>query len=158
MYSIAAYQGSSVAQSNLGWCYQTGSGVTKDTKKAAELYGHSSAQRNGIGALNFALCYRFAQGVTWDYREAVRQMRMAYAEKANGAREILHKWCGTNPDGYCVDATSDEDVDDEDEEDEDEDEDEDEEPPPIDEDDEHDMEAEPDEDTHPVVEQHGAGL
>ena len=38
LFSLAAQQGDSVAQCNLGWCYQNGAGVVKDDKEAARLF------------------------------------------------------------------------------------------------------------------------
>lgn len=95
LYAIAADQGSPVAQSNLGWCYQTGTGVPRNYQKAAELYSMSAAQCNGVGALNLALCLHYGQGICKDFRESVRQLRLATAEKSSGASEMLYKWTHT---------------------------------------------------------------
>ena len=81
-YHKAAEQGNAKAQNNLGFCYESGRGVTQDYtetvkwyRKAAEL-GYAKAQNN------LGNCYYKGNGVTQNYTEAVKWYRKA-AEQGN---------------------------------------------------------------------------
>lgn len=52
-------QGNSIAQCNLGYCYQNGIGCTTNSKKAFEWYQKSAANGNNDGQNNLGNCYKW---------------------------------------------------------------------------------------------------
>ena len=76
-FTIAAEKGDKTAQANLGYCYDTGKGITQDHIKAVRWY--SSAAEKGVRAaqFNLALCYEYAKGVKKDYVAAAYWYRKA---------------------------------------------------------------------------------
>ena len=51
-----AKAGDAAAQVDLGWCYETGDGVTTDYKKAAELYEKAANRGFAAGERMFGAC------------------------------------------------------------------------------------------------------
>ena len=90
-FAKAALQGNILAQSNLGWLYQSGHGVAQDFSAARHWYlkaacrGHAAAQNN-LGTM-----YRDGQGVTqnldsaryWLEQAAAQGMALAQRNLAN---------------------------------------------------------------------------
>jgi TPR repeat protein len=63
-YQLAAAQGHSMAQNNLGNQYLMGIGVKADLKKAHELFRQSAAQNNSYGLANLGHTYEHGYGCT----------------------------------------------------------------------------------------------
>ena len=76
-YRKAAEQGYAKAQFNLGICYETGSGVTKDITEAVKWYRKAAEQGLDRAQYNLGYCYYNGNGVTQDYAEAVKWWRKA---------------------------------------------------------------------------------
>jgi len=72
-----AGRGDAVAQNNLGLCYSTGDGVTKDYQEAARLFHLAADTGVVVAQYNLALAYRDGEGVAKDYGEAVRWFHKA---------------------------------------------------------------------------------
>src|SRR6266852_879334 len=62
-----AEQGNAVAQSNVGFLYQTGDVVSQDDKEAMRWYRKAAAQGDGRGATNTATLYLSGLGVPQDF-------------------------------------------------------------------------------------------
>ena len=71
-----------MAQSNLGWLYQSGQGVPKDLGKAAELYQKAADQGNVFAQNNLGLLYQSGEGVPKDLRKAAELYQKA-ADQGN---------------------------------------------------------------------------
>lgn len=66
----AAAQGEVTAQNNLGCMYKFGIGVTKDYKRAAELYKAAADQDSAESQFHLAGMYEAGQGVKKDIQKA----------------------------------------------------------------------------------------
>jgi TPR repeat protein len=66
----AAEQGLASAQSNLGWQYQKGQGVTQDYAQAALWYRKAAEQGYALAQWNLGTLYKDGQGVPQNYAEA----------------------------------------------------------------------------------------
>ena len=88
----AADQGDLDAQYKLGVCYENGTGVPRDDKKAFDCYRNSAEK--GIVDAQFSLgaCYENGKGVGKDVKEAVEWYRKAADRKITEAQYRL---------GYC---------------------------------------------------------
>jgi TPR repeat protein len=71
-YTKAAEQGDAWAQSNLGFCYEKGTGVAKDEKEAVKWYTKAAEQGNARAQNNLGFCYEKGTGVAKDEKEAVK--------------------------------------------------------------------------------------
>jgi TPR repeat protein len=76
-YRKAADQGDALAQSELGWLYATGHGVTQDYGQAVEWFRKAADQGNAQAQLNLGTAFRNGQGVPQDYSQAVEWYRKA---------------------------------------------------------------------------------
>ena len=70
-YLKSSRKGDSIAQNNLGHCYQHGQGVDKDYKKAFEWYFKSASNGCAEGQCNLGYCYQKGIGVDKDYKKAI---------------------------------------------------------------------------------------
>lgn len=82
----AAELGNAEAQYNLGYCYQTGTGVEQNNKKAIEWYSKSADQGFNDGLYQMMMAYGKGTGVEQDFEKAFQ-----YALK-----------CAKNGDGTCM--------------------------------------------------------
>ncbi len=83
-YQKAADQGYATAQTNLGWCYEKGVGVSKDEKLAVAYYQKAADQGYAYAQRNLGWCYQNGVGVTKDEKLAV-----AYYQKAADQGNVL---------------------------------------------------------------------
>ena len=81
-YRKAAEQGNSVAQNNLGVCYEIGKGVAQSYTEAVKWYSKAAEQDYAIAQNNLGVCYEIGKGVAQSYTEAVKWYRKA-AEQGN---------------------------------------------------------------------------
>ena len=72
-----AHQGDADAQFQLGWWYEFGVGVAKDTGEAAQWYRKAAEQGHARAQYGLGLLYRHGDGVTYDAREAAHWYRKA---------------------------------------------------------------------------------
>ena len=72
-----ADQGNAKAQTNLGFMYATGQGVTRDDAQALFWYRKAADQGNAGAQFSLGLIYANGQGVTRDYAAAVLWYRKA---------------------------------------------------------------------------------
>ena len=70
-FTKAALQGYATAQSNLGVCYEKGTGITKDEKIAVKWYTKAAEQGHATAQCNLGVCYALGKGVTKDEKKAV---------------------------------------------------------------------------------------
>ena len=73
----AAEQGYAAGQSDLGFMYYNGYGVTKDYDEAVKWFRKAAEQGLARGQNNLGNMYRYGYGVTKDYDEAVKWYRKA---------------------------------------------------------------------------------
>ncbi len=85
-YQKAAAQGLSSAQCNLGFCYESGRGVTQNYDKAVELYQKAAEQGNSNAQCNLGFCYEKGRGVTQNYEKAVEWYQRAAAQGLSRAQ------------------------------------------------------------------------
>jgi hypothetical protein len=81
-YRNAAEQGDADAQSNLGFMFEKGRGVTQDYAQAVYWYRKAAEQGNAVAQNNLGFLYYKGLGVTQDYPQAVSWFRKA-AEQGN---------------------------------------------------------------------------
>ena len=98
----AAEQGYADAQWGLGWCYETGRGVTQDYNEAVRWYRKAADQGNAGAQNNLGVCYANGRGVTQDYNEAVRWYRKA-AEQGYANAQYNLGLCYANGQGVTQD-------------------------------------------------------
>ena len=72
-----ADQGDAAAQSDLGFMYANGSGVTEDAEEAVRWFRLAADQGGAAAQNNLGLMYETGAGVLQDYVEAVRWYRLA---------------------------------------------------------------------------------
>jgi TPR repeat protein len=77
LYTQAAEQGYSQAQTTLGRMYFEGVGVAEDYAKAVHWWGLAVQQGNPVAANNLGVAYHDESGGARNYVEAVRQFRLA---------------------------------------------------------------------------------
>jgi TPR repeat protein len=65
-FQLAANQGLSGAQVGLGFLYDMGLGVEKDSDQAAHWYGLAAAQGDPDGEFDLAMCYLHGEGIEQD--------------------------------------------------------------------------------------------
>jgi len=75
-YRLAADQGHSYAQNNLGNCYTYGKGVPKDISEA-KYYQLEAEQGYSDAQYSLGNCYKYGKGVPKDISEAVKYYRLA---------------------------------------------------------------------------------
>ena len=81
-YALAAEQGDSGAQNNLGLMYSEGQGVPQDAKKAVYWYTLSAEQGVPVAQLNLGLLYLHGEGIEPNFELAYMWGNLA---AANGA-------------------------------------------------------------------------
>jgi len=79
-FRLAAAQGESAAQFNLGLMFYLGQGVEQDYVKAVRWYRLAAAQGNAGAQYNLGVMFSTGQGVAQDYVESVRWYRLAAAQ------------------------------------------------------------------------------
>ena len=88
-YRKAAEQGDAVAQFNLGNCYYTGKGVTKDYSQAVYWYRKAAEQRVARAQYNLGYCYLQGQGVSQDYSQAFIWLKKAAEQGVSEAQNFI---------------------------------------------------------------------
>ncbi len=81
-YRKAAEQGHAEAQTDLGYMYERGYGVTKNLKTAVEWYARGAQSGSPVGQCNLGYMYEKGRGVTQNHETAVYWYRQA-AEQGN---------------------------------------------------------------------------
>lgn len=84
-----AEKGNARAQTNLGYLYAEGRGVTQDYREAVKWYRLAAAQGYADAQNNLGVMYANGDGVTQDYREAVKWWRLAAAQGEANAQNGL---------------------------------------------------------------------
>ena len=90
-YRKAAEQGNPNAQSNLGWAYYNGEGVTRDFDEAVKWYRKAAEQGNPNAQSSLGWAYYNGEGVTRDFAEALKWYREAAVQGNTLAKEALKK-------------------------------------------------------------------
>lgn len=90
-----AEKGDALAQLNLGYCYNTGQGVTKDEVEAVKWYRKAAEQGNAQAQDSLGVCYSNGYGVAKDNAEAVKWYRKA-AEQGYAEAQLNLGWCYSN--------------------------------------------------------------
>ena len=85
-YHKAAQAGKAFSQMRIGYCYESGQGVTKDIAEAVKWYRKAAEQGDSQAQHNLGYCYRNGYGVTQDYYEAVKWYRKAAEQGHTGAQ------------------------------------------------------------------------
>ena len=70
--AIAAEQGDSLGQNNLGYMYGSGKGVSQNDREAAKWYGKAADQGQAEAQHNLGYMYYSGKGVPQDDREAAK--------------------------------------------------------------------------------------
>lgn len=81
-----AEHGDPVAQSNLGFLYQTGDGLPQDFAEAMKWYRRAAAQGDGLAQSNIGFLYLRGHGIPQDYVRAHMWFNLA---EASGERSVL---------------------------------------------------------------------
>ncbi|RHZ70804.1 hypothetical protein Glove_267g10 [Diversispora epigaea] len=92
LYLKLAEAGNHIGQNDLGNCYRSGIGTTKDEKKAFQWYLKSAEGGDHDGQCNLGYCYRRGIGTTKDEEKAF----LWYLKSAEGGNLL-----GQNDLGYC---------------------------------------------------------
>ena len=82
-----ADQGYAIAQTDVGYMYESGNGVPQDYNEAAKWYRKAAEQGDGDGQWMLGYFYEFGNGVPQDYNEAVKWYRKA-AEQGNAGGQL----------------------------------------------------------------------
>ncbi|KAG9293230.1 hypothetical protein G9A89_010601 [Geosiphon pyriformis] len=98
LYSKAAEAGNTKAQYNLGWCYQNGSGTTKNLEKAFQLYSKAAEAGDTNAQYNLGVCYLNGEGTTKNSEKAF-QLYSKAAEAGNTKAQYNLGWCYQNGSG-----------------------------------------------------------
>jgi len=88
-YKISAEQGYAPAQSNIGFSYFNGEGVTKDLTKAIQYYQLASDQGHAGAQNNLAICYQNGDGLSKDLSKAIEYYHKAADQGHAGAQYNL---------------------------------------------------------------------
>lgn len=84
----AAEDGDVKAQYDLGMCYVTGKGVSKDLPEAVKWFRKAAEQGHAGAQYILGGCYANGKGVSQDYEEAVNWYSKAALQKVAGAQFI----------------------------------------------------------------------
>ena len=76
-FQMAADQGNSAAQANLGVFYVNGIGVEQSSEKAAEYFRLAAEQGQAIAQTNLGVMYATGNGVEQSYEKALEYYQMA---------------------------------------------------------------------------------
>src|ERR1051326_5820390 len=101
-YRRAAEQGHAVAQYELGFCYESGQGVTKDEVEAVRWYRKAAEQGHAAAQNNVGVRYDSGQGVAKDEMEAARWFRKA-ADQGYAVAQFNLAMCYNNGLGVTKD-------------------------------------------------------
>ncbi len=96
----SARQGDAQAQHDLGWCYENGVGVGRDTTDAVGWYGRAADHGNAKGQYALGRCYMNGIGTSRDESAAAKMYRLA-ADQGNSNAQ--HSLGGCYSGGYGVD-------------------------------------------------------
>ncbi|GHT45707.1 hypothetical protein FACS189454_05630 [Planctomycetales bacterium] len=97
-----AKQDEPIAQVIMGWCYDSGNGVTEDKSEAVKWFRKAAEQGNAVAQNNLGDCYYNGNGVTEDKSEAVKWYRKA-AEQGNACAQNNIGECYYNGEGVTED-------------------------------------------------------
>ena len=86
-YQLAADQGFTEAQYNLGVTYDEGEGVLQDEAEAARRYRRAAEQGHGSAQFNLGLMYSSGKGVPQDDVEAHMWLNLATAQASAEERD-----------------------------------------------------------------------
>jgi TPR repeat protein len=100
---MAAAQGNVDAQANLGWMYDNGDGVPKDTEEALKWFRKAADRGNVVAQRNLGVMYFNGDGVAKDNAEALKWYRRA-AEQGNANAESDLGFMYVNGDGVPKDS------------------------------------------------------
>lgn len=89
-YERSIEAGSTLAQANLGWLYETGNGVERDYERAAEHYQRGANNGDGLAAYNLGLAFAKGLGVPRDLYAAEKYLREAALRNIENADEELN--------------------------------------------------------------------
>jgi len=85
-----AEQGDAKAQFYLGCCYDSGRGVSQNSKEAVKWFRLSADQGNADAQNNLATAYYYGWGVPQDYQESVKWLRLAAKQGNANAQDRLN--------------------------------------------------------------------
>ena len=95
-YRKAAEQGYARAQSDLGWMYQNGYGISQDYTEAVKWYQKAAEQGYAQAQNKLGNTYYWGIGVTKDYAEAVKWYRKAAEQgdetSKNNLKRLNETW------------------------------------------------------------------
>jgi TPR repeat protein len=100
---VKAEQGDANAQSNLGFCYESGRGVEKNVAEAVKWYRKAAEQTNAYAQYNLGVCYMNGEGVEKDIVEATAWYRKAAGQNVADAQYALGL-CYTTGEGILKDS------------------------------------------------------
>ncbi|RHZ87299.1 hypothetical protein Glove_37g59 [Diversispora epigaea] len=98
LYLKLAKEGYPVAGYDVGRCYSTGKGISKDEAKEFQWYIKSALAGNIFAMCNASFCYDYGTGVERDEGEAFKQYSRA-AEKGHSLAQHNLGWCYKNGEG-----------------------------------------------------------
>jgi TPR repeat protein len=101
-YQIAANQGDSGAQYNIGWLYDNGDGVTQDYDQARQWYLKAGNQGDKDAQNNLGELYYYGHGVAVDYATAFHWYELA-AKQGEQNAEFNLGWLYANGQGVTAD-------------------------------------------------------
>jgi len=84
-----AMQGDATAQSELGFCYFNGYGVTKDKIEAVSWYTKAAEQGHATAQYNLGYCYSHGFGIKKDYAKAIHWYTKAATQGHTEAQNQL---------------------------------------------------------------------
>lgn len=88
-YKKAAKQGNVFAQSNLGYMYYNGDGVSQDYKEALIWYKKAAKQGDATAQFNLGLMYYEGEGISQDLTQAYSWLYLAYIHGFKKSAETL---------------------------------------------------------------------
>jgi TPR repeat protein len=86
---LVVEQGYADAQCNLGFCYDNGTGVVKNEKKAFEWYEKAAEQGLEIAQNNLGSCYKKGTGVLKNEKKAIKWFEKAAEQGLADAQNQL---------------------------------------------------------------------
>ena len=99
-YYESAKRGYASGQSNLGYCYRNGLGVTKDDYEVVKWYRKAAEQGEKFAQCGLGNCYHNGLGLAQNYNEAVKWYRKA-ADQGSANAQCNLGYCYSK--GYGVD-------------------------------------------------------
>ena len=91
LFRAPAGQGNAAAQTGLGFMYENGDGVTKDSAEALRLFRLAAAQGNANAQFSLGFMYENGEGVTKDTAEALRWYRLSAAQGFSEASKAVDR-------------------------------------------------------------------